>query len=189
MRTCERLVQSSNFHPHQPVELLAGSYYELLEHKKPILGMWSATVNWRIPNWEPVINSLIACFTTKCCLHRSSIYCDGRDNLLDKSHTSAINISTFIAACLSFRLLTIRIFLNASHCERVERCHMTEKLASKLFPTQRKVTFWETWFRDRLKIVSTRKCNCRDVNRMRFVYFFTRDRSLVVHFECIAFTL
>jgi hypothetical protein len=38
MRTCERLVQSSNFNPQHPVELLAGSYYELLEHKKPILG-------------------------------------------------------------------------------------------------------------------------------------------------------
>lgn len=38
MRTCERLVQSTSFNPHHPVELLAGSYYELLEHKKPILG-------------------------------------------------------------------------------------------------------------------------------------------------------
>lgn len=38
MRTCERLVQSTTFNPHHPVELLAGSYYELLEHKKPILG-------------------------------------------------------------------------------------------------------------------------------------------------------
>lgn len=44
MRTCERLVQSSSFHPHQPVELLAGSYYELLEHKKPILGSSTACV-------------------------------------------------------------------------------------------------------------------------------------------------
>ena len=38
MRTCERLVQSNNFNPQQPVNLLACSYYELLEHKKPILG-------------------------------------------------------------------------------------------------------------------------------------------------------
>lgn len=38
MRTCERLVQSTTFNPLQPVDLLAGSYYELLENKKPILG-------------------------------------------------------------------------------------------------------------------------------------------------------
>jgi protein phosphatase PTC7 len=44
MRTCERLVQSTNFNPHHPVDLLAGSYYELLEHKKPILGSSTACV-------------------------------------------------------------------------------------------------------------------------------------------------
>lgn len=38
MRTCERLVQNSNFNPQQPVHLLANSYHELLDHKKPILG-------------------------------------------------------------------------------------------------------------------------------------------------------
>lgn len=38
MRTCERLVQNSNFSPTNPVNLLASSYYELLEQKKPILG-------------------------------------------------------------------------------------------------------------------------------------------------------
>jgi protein phosphatase PTC7 len=38
MRTCERLVQSNIFNPQHPVDLLANSYYELLEHKKPILG-------------------------------------------------------------------------------------------------------------------------------------------------------
>lgn len=38
MRTCERIVQSECFNPQQPVDLLANSYYELLEHKKPILG-------------------------------------------------------------------------------------------------------------------------------------------------------
>ncbi|CAO1396520.1 unnamed protein product [Diamesa hyperborea] len=44
MRTCERLVQSNNFNPQQPVNLLACSYYELLEHKKPILGSSTACV-------------------------------------------------------------------------------------------------------------------------------------------------
>ena len=39
MKTCERLVQCANFNPQRPVNLLAYSYYELLEHKKPILGM------------------------------------------------------------------------------------------------------------------------------------------------------
>lgn len=38
MRTCERLVESANFNPKQPVSLLAYSYCELLEQKKPILG-------------------------------------------------------------------------------------------------------------------------------------------------------
>lgn len=38
MKTCERLVQSANFCPKQPVSLLAYSYCELLEQKKPILG-------------------------------------------------------------------------------------------------------------------------------------------------------
>jgi protein phosphatase PTC7 len=38
MRTCERLVQSTTFNPARPVDLLSGSYYELLEQKKPILG-------------------------------------------------------------------------------------------------------------------------------------------------------
>lgn len=38
MRTCERLVDSSDFNPKQPVNLLAYSYCELLEQKKPILG-------------------------------------------------------------------------------------------------------------------------------------------------------
>lgn len=44
MRTCERLVQSSNFNPHQPVKLLSSSYHELLDHKKPILGSSTACV-------------------------------------------------------------------------------------------------------------------------------------------------
>lgn len=38
MRTCERLVQMGHFKPTEPGDLLAKSYYELLEHKKPILG-------------------------------------------------------------------------------------------------------------------------------------------------------
>lgn len=38
MRTCERLVQCASFNPKQPVNLLAYSYCELLEQKKPILG-------------------------------------------------------------------------------------------------------------------------------------------------------
>lgn len=38
MRTCERLVQNSNFNPHHPISLLSSSYHELLDHKKPILG-------------------------------------------------------------------------------------------------------------------------------------------------------
>lgn len=40
MRTCERLVESANFNPKQPVSLLAYSYCELLEQKKPILGKY-----------------------------------------------------------------------------------------------------------------------------------------------------
>lgn len=40
MKTCERLVNCSNFNPQRPVNLLAYSYCELLEHKKPILGMF-----------------------------------------------------------------------------------------------------------------------------------------------------
>lgn len=38
MRTCERLVQMGHFKLSEPGDLLAKSYYELLEHKKPILG-------------------------------------------------------------------------------------------------------------------------------------------------------
>ena len=38
MKTCERLVQCANFNSTRPVNLLAYSYCELLEHKKPILG-------------------------------------------------------------------------------------------------------------------------------------------------------
>lgn len=38
MRTCERLVGCSTFNPERPVSLLAYSYCELLEQKKPILG-------------------------------------------------------------------------------------------------------------------------------------------------------
>lgn len=53
MRTCERLVQCSNFNPQHPVELLAGSYYELLEHKKPILGELSID-DRKFPCTEPV---------------------------------------------------------------------------------------------------------------------------------------
>lgn len=38
MRTCERLVECATFNPKRPVSLLAYSYCELLEQKKPILG-------------------------------------------------------------------------------------------------------------------------------------------------------
>ena len=38
MRTCQRLVELGHFSPSKPAGLLARSYYELLEHKKPILG-------------------------------------------------------------------------------------------------------------------------------------------------------
>ncbi|XP_044729923.1 protein phosphatase PTC7 homolog [Chrysoperla carnea] len=44
MRTCERLVTSGQFNPCDPSDLLARSYYELLEHKKPILGSSTACV-------------------------------------------------------------------------------------------------------------------------------------------------
>lgn len=44
MRTCERLVESANFNPKQPVSLLSYSYCELLEQKKPILGSSTACV-------------------------------------------------------------------------------------------------------------------------------------------------
>lgn len=42
MRTCERLVRMGHFKLSEPGDLLAKSYYELLEHKKPILGMLQA---------------------------------------------------------------------------------------------------------------------------------------------------
>ncbi|XP_022814113.1 protein phosphatase PTC7 homolog [Spodoptera litura] len=44
MRTCERLVQMGHFKMTEPGDLLAKSYYELLEHKKPILGSSTACV-------------------------------------------------------------------------------------------------------------------------------------------------
>ncbi|XP_016972739.1 protein phosphatase PTC7 homolog [Drosophila rhopaloa] len=44
MRTCERLVQCSHFNPQRPVNLLAYSYCELMEQKKPILGSSTACV-------------------------------------------------------------------------------------------------------------------------------------------------
>lgn len=40
MKTCERLVHCVNFNPQRPVNLLAYSYCELLEQKKPILGKY-----------------------------------------------------------------------------------------------------------------------------------------------------
>jgi protein phosphatase PTC7 len=44
MKTCERLINCASFNPQRPVELLAYSYCELLEHKKPILGSSTACV-------------------------------------------------------------------------------------------------------------------------------------------------
>lgn len=44
MKTCERLVQMGHFKMTDPGDLLAKSYYELLEHKKPILGSSTACV-------------------------------------------------------------------------------------------------------------------------------------------------
>ncbi|VVC89608.1 protein phosphatase PTC7 homolog [Leptidea sinapis] len=44
MRTCERLVRMGHFKLSEPGDLLAKSYYELLEHKKPILGSSTACV-------------------------------------------------------------------------------------------------------------------------------------------------
>lgn len=44
MRTCERLVNTGRFSPSNPSELLAKSYYELIHHKKPILGSSTACV-------------------------------------------------------------------------------------------------------------------------------------------------
>jgi len=38
MKTCERLVLSGRFLDSKPATLLARSYYELLESKRPILG-------------------------------------------------------------------------------------------------------------------------------------------------------
>lgn len=38
MRTCERLVKLGRYTPNNPSDLLARSYYELLHHKKAILG-------------------------------------------------------------------------------------------------------------------------------------------------------
>ncbi|XP_014244294.1 protein phosphatase PTC7 homolog [Cimex lectularius] len=42
MKTCERLVTSGRFICSEPARLLAHSYYELLENKKPILGSSTA---------------------------------------------------------------------------------------------------------------------------------------------------
>ncbi|KAJ8923115.1 hypothetical protein NQ315_001668 [Exocentrus adspersus] len=44
MKTCERLVKLGRFNPTNPSELLAKSYYELLHHKKAILGSSTACV-------------------------------------------------------------------------------------------------------------------------------------------------
>ncbi|KAF5277329.1 hypothetical protein FQR65_LT16004 [Abscondita terminalis] len=44
MQTCERLVSMGRFTPCNPSELLARSYYELLHHKKAILGSSTACV-------------------------------------------------------------------------------------------------------------------------------------------------
>lgn len=44
MRTCERLVKLGRFNPSNPSDLLARSYYELLHHKKAILGSSTACV-------------------------------------------------------------------------------------------------------------------------------------------------
>lgn len=38
MRTCDRLVKAGKFNCTDPSNLLARSYYELLENKQPILG-------------------------------------------------------------------------------------------------------------------------------------------------------
>uniref|UniRef100_A0A1A9ZHZ0 Protein phosphatase n=1 Tax=Glossina pallidipes TaxID=7398 RepID=A0A1A9ZHZ0_GLOPL len=43
MKTCERLVHCVNFNPQRPVNLLAYSYCELLEQKKPILERLTST--------------------------------------------------------------------------------------------------------------------------------------------------
>lgn len=44
MKTCERLIKLGRFTPTNPSELLARSYYELLHHKKSILGSSTACV-------------------------------------------------------------------------------------------------------------------------------------------------
>lgn len=44
MQTCQRLVNMGRFTPINPSELLARSYYELLHHKKAILGSSTACV-------------------------------------------------------------------------------------------------------------------------------------------------
>lgn len=43
MRTCEQLVRLGRFTPTNPADLLAKSYYELLHHKKAILGNYLKT--------------------------------------------------------------------------------------------------------------------------------------------------
>lgn len=42
MRTCERLIKLGHFTPTNPSELIARSYFELLQHKKAILGKFSS---------------------------------------------------------------------------------------------------------------------------------------------------
>ncbi|XP_047003031.1 protein phosphatase PTC7 homolog [Schistocerca americana] len=44
MRACERLVCNGRFAPSEPAALLASSYYELLEDKRPVLGSTTACV-------------------------------------------------------------------------------------------------------------------------------------------------
>lgn len=51
MRTCERLVQTNNFNPHHPINLLSSSYHELLDHKKPILGEYVLNALWMRKLW------------------------------------------------------------------------------------------------------------------------------------------
>lgn len=55
MKTCERLVRLGRFIPTNPCDLLANSYYELLNHKKAILGKSQITFFFIIVNKTKIL--------------------------------------------------------------------------------------------------------------------------------------
>lgn len=66
MRTCERLVQMGHFKLSEPSDLLAKSYYELLEHKKPILG---EKLHSYVPNYCYKLNRTWTTYENETCIN------------------------------------------------------------------------------------------------------------------------